>query len=54
MTAPLTFHLPPDAGPDWVQALFATLTALGGCAAPATLRERAADMLGNMTIFGPP
>jgi hypothetical protein len=48
MTATLTFHVPPDAHPDVVQAIFHVLTsqARDGLA-PAAFRERVTDMLGR-------
>lgn len=47
MTA-LTFHLPPDASPDAVQAIVSVLTASDGQPiSPAQLRVRAAEILGK-------
>ena len=41
MTATLTFHVPPDAHPDVVDAIFQVLTAPGnGAIAPAELKAR--------------
>jgi hypothetical protein len=48
MAAMLTFHVPPDAHPEVVEAIFHVLTAQSeGAVAPAALREQVADMLGR-------
>lgn len=48
MSAILTFHVPPDAGPEAVQAIFHVLTAGGdGPVSPAALKEQMVDMLGR-------
>lgn len=48
MTAALTFHLPTDAAPDALRAIFHVLaTADGGVVTPMMLRGRVADVLGK-------
>ncbi len=48
MSAVLTFHVPPDAGPEAVQAIFHVLTAGGANpVSSAALKEQVADMLGR-------
>jgi hypothetical protein len=48
MTATLTFHVPPDAGPEGVNAIFNALSVTGDGALSATvLREQVAGMLGK-------
>lgn len=48
MSAALTFHVPPDAGPEPVQAIFHVLARAGEAPlAPAMLKEEVAAMLGK-------
>ena len=48
-TAPLTFHVPPDAGPDQVLALVSALDEGDGPLPAAALRARAGELLGKQS-----
>lgn len=48
MSTPLTFHVPPDAGPEAVRAIFHVLqSAADAPLTPAILKQQVADMLGR-------